>query len=114
MTSTAWSSAIEWSRSARRSLPSPDRIWTNVCLLWLRVVDGRPLTRPELEILRRSVGASGGLPADQIQRLIRDADELLVEREAVEALLRELGATWSELRRVLNELHAAVKRNRSG
>jgi len=39
------------------------------------------LTRPEVEILRRSVGASGQLPRDQLDRLLAETATLLEERE---------------------------------
>ena len=69
----------------------------------------RQLTRPELEILRRSACASGGLPSDQLAWLIGEADRLLVERERIDELVSDLRGPWPELRRVLNELHGVLR-----
>jgi len=68
----------------------------------------KPLSRSELEILRRSVGASGQLAPDQLLRLIGEAERLVIEREQVASLVRELQGPWPELRRVLNELQRLV------
>ena len=69
----------------------------------------RRITRPELEILRRSVGASGGLPRDQVERLIAETEQLLVERQHMADLIEDLRGPWPELRRVLNDLHAVLR-----
>jgi len=72
------------------------------------VASPRRITRPELEILRRSVGASGGLPRDQVERLIAETEQLLVERQRMADLIEDLRGPWPELRRVLNDLHAVL------
>ena len=68
----------------------------------------RRITRPELEILRRSVGASGGLPRDQVERLIAETEQLLVERQYMADLIKNLRGPRPKLRRVLNDLHAVL------
>lgn len=69
----------------------------------------RPLTREELEILRRSAAATGQLPRDQLSWLIAETDRLLVEREKVNVIVEGLKGPWPELRRALNELHRLVQ-----
>ncbi len=63
------------------------------------------LTRPEVEILRRSVGASGQLPRDQLDRLLDEAAILLGEREQLARLFEDLSPPWRDVRGMLNELH---------
>lgn len=63
------------------------------------------LTRPEVEILRRSVGASGQLPRDQLDRLMDETATLLEEREQLARLFEELSPPWRDVRGTLNELH---------
>jgi hypothetical protein len=73
-----------------------------------KIMATRRITRPELEIMRRSVGAAGGLPRDQVERLITETDRLLVERQRMAELVDGLRGPWPELRRVLNDLHAVL------
>jgi hypothetical protein len=70
-----------------------------------RVLDRRPLTKPEVENLRRSVGATGQLPRDQLDRLIEETARLLEERDKLVRLVAELSPPWGELRGALNEIH---------
>ena len=63
------------------------------------------LTRPEVEILRRSVGASGQLPRDQLDRLLDETAILLEEREKLARLFEDLSPPWRDVRGTLNELH---------
>ena len=63
------------------------------------------LTRPEVEILRRSVGASGQLPRDQLDRLLDETAILLEEREKLTRLFEDLSLPWRDVRGTLNELH---------
>lgn len=70
----------------------------------------RRLSKPELEILRRSVGASGQLPRDQVERLLDEVALLLDEREKVELLVAELAPPWRDVRGALNEIHNVLGR----
>lgn len=70
--------------------------------------DARRLTRPEVEILRRSVGASGQLPRDQVERLLDELARLLEEREAAARLVAQLAPPWRDVRGALNELHRVL------
>jgi hypothetical protein len=63
------------------------------------------LSRPEVEILRRSVGASGQLPRDQLDRLLDETAILLEEREHLARLFEDLSPPWRDVRGTLNELH---------
>jgi len=63
------------------------------------------LTRPEVEILRRSVGASGQLPRDQLDRLLEETAILLEERKQLARLFDDLSPLWRDVRGTLNELH---------
>lgn len=65
----------------------------------------RRLTRPEVEILRRSVGAVGSLPPDELRRLLDEAALLLEEREKLVALVSELSPPWRDVRGALNQIH---------
>lgn len=69
------------------------------------MVNRARLTRPEVEILRRSVGASGQLPRDQLDRLQDETAILLEEREKLAQLFEELSPPWRDVRGTLNELH---------
>lgn len=75
-------------------------------------LDPRPdrhrLTRTEVEILRRSVGASGQLPRGELDRLLAETVRLLAEREALAEVLDGLGPSWRDLRRALNDLHRVL------
>lgn len=66
------------------------------------------LSSHELEILRRSARASGGLPLDQLEWLLGETRRLLEERREMRALLAQLRTPWPHLRRVLNELRAVL------
>lgn len=69
------------------------------------MANGSRLTRPEVEILRRSVGASGQLPRDQLDRLLDETAILLEEREKLARLFADLSPPWRDVRGTLNELH---------
>ena len=81
---------------------------------WAEVTAPRRITRPELENLRRSIGASGGLAPDQLERLIADTERLLVERQHMAHLIEGLRGLWPELRRVLNDLHSVLRADGPG
>lgn len=66
------------------------------------------LTRSEVEVLRRSVAASGQLPRDQLDRLLGETARLLEEQEVVAVALAEIGRPWRDVRVALNELHRIV------
>jgi hypothetical protein len=68
----------------------------------------RRIGRPEFEIMRRGVGASGGLPLDQVERLVAETDRLVVERQRVVELVDGLRGPWPDLGRVLNDLQAVL------
>ena len=67
--------------------------------------DRRPLTKPEVENLRRSVGATGQLPWDQLDRLLEETARLLDERDHLVHLVEDLTPPWGDLRGSLNEIH---------
>ncbi len=64
-----------------------------------------PVSRHELETLRRSLAIGNGLPADQIRRLIATCDELFARLAALDAARAELAA----LRPVVAELRARLR-----
>jgi len=74
----------------------------------------RRVTRAEIEIFRRSVGAVGQLPPDQLRRLLDEAALLMEEREQIERVLVDLGPPWGTLRTSLNELSAVVRLRNQG
>lgn len=67
------------------------------------------MTRAEVEIFRRSVGAVGQLPPDQLRRLLDEAALLMEERAQIERVLAALGPPWSNVRSSLNQLDALVR-----
>jgi hypothetical protein len=71
------------------------------------------VSRAEIEIFRRSVGAVGQLPPDQLRRLLDEAALLIEEREEIERLLAALGPPWTDVRGALNELDAVVRARRA-
>ena len=75
------------------------------------MTDHRRLSKPEIEILRRSVGASGQLPRDQVERLLDEVALLLHEREEVEHLVAQLAPPWRDVRGALNEIHRVLQQS---
>src|SRR5262245_49199516 len=73
------------------------------------VPDRQPIDDHELENLRRSLGASGGLPRDQVERLIVELHRLLAEHRQVVSLIENMHRSWPELRRALNDLDGIVR-----
>ena len=71
------------------------------------------VSRAEIEIFRRSVGAVGQLPPDQLRRLLDEAALLMEEREQIEEVLAALGPPWSNVRSALNDLDALVRSRRT-
>lgn len=69
------------------------------------VSDGRRIGLDELETLRRSLGACGSLPRDQLERIVAELDRLLRERRDLELVVDRLRLPWADLRAVLNELN---------
>ena len=70
-----------------------------MCSMLESMQERRRLTRPEVEIFRRSVGAVGSLPPDELRRLLDEAALLLEEREKLVELVSELrrpGETFGE------------------
>jgi len=74
----------------------------------------RRVTRSEIEIFRRSVGAVGQLPPDQLRRLLDEAALLMEERDQIERVLVDLGPPWIDVRASLNELDSLVRSRRTG
>ena len=74
----------------------------------------RRVTRAEIEIFRRSVGAVGQLPPDQLRRLLDEAALLMEEREQIQRVLAALGPPWSEVRTILNELSTVIRLRHPG
>ena len=67
------------------------------------------MTREELDGIRRSLAIGNGLPPSQIELVVDLCERLLVERERIEAILRQLGPAWTDARAALNELHAVLR-----
>jgi hypothetical protein len=63
----------------------------------------------EVEGMRRSA-AMAPLSTNSVERLLRSHAELSADWAEVEGLLRRLGPAWAELRSILNELNAVVRR----
>jgi len=72
------------------------------------------LTRPEVEVLRRSVGATGALPRGELDRLLDETSRLLEEREALARLVAELNSPWRDVRGALNEIHRVLNAEHPG
>jgi hypothetical protein len=81
---------------------------SNVCSMVDAMQERRRLTRPEVEILRRSVGAVGSLPPDELRRLLDEAALLLEEREKLVELVSELSPPWRDVRGALNQIHQVL------
>ena len=71
------------------------------------------VTRAEIEIFRRSVGAVGQLPPDQLRRVLDEAALLMEEREQIERVLAALGPPWTNVRSSLNQLDALLRARRA-
>ena len=67
------------------------------------------MTREELDGIRRSLAIGNSLPPSQIELVVDLCERLLVERERIEAILRQLGPAWTDARAALNELHAVLR-----
>jgi hypothetical protein len=65
------------------------------------------LTVNDIDAIRRSA-AIAPLSTDEAGRVLDACDELLKERARIAALLADLPASWSNVRKVLNELHTLV------
>jgi hypothetical protein len=65
----------------------------------------RPITRSDIVVMRRSLGMSPHLPAEQTTWLLDEADRLLGERARIDAVVARLASPWADVRVVLNELH---------
>ncbi len=65
------------------------------------------LTVNDIDAIRRSA-AIAPLSSDEARRVLDACDELLRERARIAAVLADLPASWSNVRKVLNELHALV------
>jgi hypothetical protein len=76
-----------------------------------RMATNAGLTRPEVEIPRRSVGASGQLPREQLDRLLDEAAFLLEEREQLARLFEDLSPPWRDVRGTLNALHRLLSQS---
>lgn len=65
------------------------------------------LTIHDVESIRRSA-AMAPLSRDEAFRVLEACDQLLRERARIAAVLANLPASWTEVRRSLNELQAIV------
>ncbi len=63
-----------------------------------------------MDQMRRSLAIGGSLTRSDIEALLETCDRLLVERERIEAILRQLGPAWTDARAALNRLHAVLRR----
>jgi len=76
---------------------------------YTRVVTERPAIQlHDLEILRRSLVA-GGLPSTEVVWMLEELQRLLTERGQIQAALDALGAPWTDIRELLNELHRLTR-----
>lgn len=65
------------------------------------------LTIHDVESIRRSA-AMAPLSSDEAFRVLDACNELLRERARIAAVLADLPASWSQVRKMLNELQALV------
>jgi hypothetical protein len=65
------------------------------------------LTINDVEGIRRSA-AMAPLSSDEAFRVLATCDQLLRERARIAAVMADLPASWSQVRKVLNELQAIV------
>ena len=63
----------------------------------------------ELEGIRRSLAMSPTVPADRVRELLETCDVLLTERIKIRRLLRDLGPSWRDTRKALNELATVLE-----
>ena len=68
--------------------------------------------RADLDATRRSLAIGGNLTRSDMETLLEAGERLLVERERIEEILRELGPAWSVARAALNELAAVLRISR--
>ena len=66
------------------------------------------LTVNDLQSIRRSA-AMAALSSEETARVLEACEELLRERARIVELLGGLPASWSNVRKVLNELQAIVR-----
>jgi hypothetical protein len=69
------------------------------------VVVRRPITRPDIEVMRRSLAMASHLSNEQTRWILDEADRLLDERARIDAVVARLAPPWADVRVVLNELH---------
>ena len=65
------------------------------------------LTIHDVESIRRSA-AMAPLSSDEAFRVLEACDQLLRERARIAAALADLPPSWSQVRKVLNELQAIL------
>ena len=65
------------------------------------------LTVNDIDAIRRSA-AMAPLSADEARRVLDACDQLIRERARIVAVLADLPASWSNVRKVLNELQTIV------
>ena len=63
----------------------------------------------DLESMRRSLAIGGSLTVADTERLLDACQALIAQREAVAAILGQLGPTFRETRAALNELARIVR-----
>jgi hypothetical protein len=68
------------------------------------------ITVNDVDAIRRSA-AMAPLSSDEAFRVLEACDQLLRERARIAAVLADLPASWSQVRKVLNELRAIVAPN---
>jgi hypothetical protein len=74
----------------------------------------RPLRIEDVESLRRALAMSASLPEDQVLSVLHDHRLLLLERQELDALLRELALPLREVRALLNRLHVLLQESGPG
>jgi hypothetical protein len=69
--------------------------------------NGAMLTKHELQSIQRSA-AMAPLSSEETRRVLDACGQLLSERQRIAALLADLPDSWSNVRKVLNELQSIV------
>jgi len=72
------------------------------------VTERRAIQQCDLEILRRSL-VEGALPSTEVVWMLEELQRPLTERSQIQAALDAIGARWTDIRELLNELHRLTR-----
>ena len=64
----------------------------------------------EAEAMRRSLSMSDTLPRSDLERVLDTCVALLAERARIVRILDDLGGSWGDTRRALNDLSKVLRR----